>query len=116
MRKAVKDVDEYLQDFSSEVRQRLDSIRATIRAAVPEASETISYAIPTYKLKGKNLVHFAGYARHIGFYPGGRPLEAFAAELKGYKTSKGTVQFPHDRPLPLDLVTRIVEFCKAPDE
>ena len=112
MRKAAQDFEEYFQDFPPEVRQRLETMRATIGAIVPEATETISYAIPTYKLKGKNLVHFAGYGKHIGFYPGSRPLEAFAAELSDYKTSKGTVQFPHDRPLPLELLTRMVEFCK----
>lgn len=112
MRKAAKDFDDYFQDFTPEVRERLEAMRATIRAAVPDATETISYAIPTFKLNGKNLVHFAGYAKHVGFYPGGKPLDAFAEDLKGYKTSKGTVQFPHSRPLPLDLVTRMVEFCK----
>lgn len=111
MRKAAKDVEEYLQDFPPEVRARLDTVRSTIQSATPESTEGISYAIPTYKLHGKNLVHFAGYAKHIGFYPGSKALEIFAAELTGYKTSKGTVQFPHDRPLPLELLTRMVEWC-----
>ncbi|MBX3172299.1 MAG: DUF1801 domain-containing protein [Candidatus Eremiobacteraeota bacterium] len=112
MRKAAQDFDDYFQDFPPEVQARLESMRTTIQAAAPEASEAISYAIPTYKLRGKNLVHFAGYAKHIGFYPGSKALELFAAELGDYKTSKGTVQFPHDRPLPLELVTRMVEWCK----
>ncbi|MBN9417316.1 hypothetical protein ABS71_19640 [bacterium SCN 62-11] len=116
MKKAALDFDDYFKDFPSEVRQRLETMRATIGAVVPEATEAISYAIPTYRLKGKNLVHFAGYARHVGFYPGSRSLEAFATELADYKTSKGTVQFPHDRPLPLELLTRMVEFCKKPHE
>lgn len=115
MRKAAKDVEEYLQDFPPEVRARLQAVRATIRAATPESVEGIGYAIPTYKLEGKNLVHFAGYAKHIGFYPGSRALEVFAAELSDFKTSKGTVQFPHDRPLPLQLLTRMVEWCKKRD-
>lgn len=112
MRKAAKDVDEYLQDFPPELRARLESVRSTIQAVTPESTEGISYAIPTYKLDGKNLVHFAGYAKHIGFYPGSQALEVFAGELSDYKTSKGTVQFPHDRALPLELLTRMVEWCK----
>ena len=111
MRKAAKDFDDYFQDFPPEVRQRLQTMRATIQAAAPQASEAISYAIPTFKLQGKKLVHFAAYARHIGFYPGSKALEVFANELRDYKTSKGTVQFPHDQPLPLALLTRMVEYC-----
>lgn len=111
MRKAARDFDDYFQDFPPEVRQRLQAMRATIHSAAPQASEAISYAIPTLKHNGKNLVHFAAYAKHIGFYPGAKALEVFVRDLEGYKTSKGTVQFPHDRPLPLDLVTRIVEYC-----
>jgi len=114
MRRAAKDFDHYFQDFPSEVRQRLQTMRSTIQAAAPQASEAISYAIPTFKQQGKNLVHFAAYARHIGFYPGAKALEVFAPELREYKTSKGTVQFPHDRPLPLALLTRMVEFCLKP--
>jgi len=111
MRQAAKNFDDYFQDFPPEVRQRLEDMRSTIHSAAPQAVEAISYAIPTFKHKGKNLVHFAAFAKHVGFYPGARALEVFAPELQGYKTSKGTVQFPHDRPLPLELVTRMVEFC-----
>lgn len=111
MRKAAADFEDYFQDFPEEVRQRLQAMRLAIQAAAPEATEAISYAIPTFKVKGKNLVHFAGYARHVGFYPGARALEAFLPDLAEYKTSKGTVQFPNNRKLPLDLVKRMVEFC-----
>ena len=111
MRKAAADFEDYFHDFPEEVRQRLQTMRTIIQGVAPEATEAISYAIPTFKLKGKNLVHFAGYARHVGFYPGSRALEFFQSELSDYKTSKGTVQFPHDRDLPLDLVKRMTEFC-----
>lgn len=111
MKKAAADFDDYFQEFPEESRQRLRAMRSTIQAAAPEATEAISYAIPTFKLNGKNLVHFAGYARHVGFYPGSRALEVFQSELGEFKTSKGTVQFPHDRELPLDLVKRMTEFC-----
>jgi len=111
MRKAAADFEDYFQDFPAEIRQRLQAMRTTIQAAAPEATEAISYAIPTFKIKGKNLVHFAGYARHVGFYPGAAALRVFEPELGNYKTSKGTVQFPHDQPLPLELVTRMVQYC-----
>ena len=88
----------------------LEELRAAIRAVAPEATEKISYGIPTFDLNGQHLVHFAGYAKHVGFYPTGSGIEAFKEELGAYVTSKGTVQFPLDRPLPADLVQRIVEF------
>lgn len=111
--KKASDFEDYFQAFPAEVQQRMQSLRETIREVVPDAVETISYAIPTFKWKGKNLVHFAGYAHHVGFYPGAQALEAFQPDLAGYKTSKGTVQFSHDQPLPFDLVRRITEHCKA---
>jgi len=109
MREKAKSVDFYISGFLPEVQELLIKMRETIKKAAPKAEETISYAIPTYKLHG-NLVHFAGYANHIGFYPGAGGIAAFADELSAYKTSKGTVQFPLDSLLPLDLVTRIVKF------
>ncbi len=103
-------VDEYLANFSGEARTKLDTLRKTIKEIVPEAGEKISYGIPTFYLNG-NLVHFAGYKNHIGFYPGAAPISDFKKDLAGYKTSKGTVQFPLDKPLPLDLITNIVAVC-----
>ena len=102
-----EDIDQYIAMFSSDVRARLEEIRATIRAAAPDAVEKISYQIPTYFQHG-NLVHFAAFKKHIGFYPGAAAIEQFSAVLAGYHCSKGTVQFPHDQPLPLDLIGRIV--------
>jgi len=109
MRAKAENVDAYIADFPTEAQKLLAKVRETIRNAAPKAEETISYAIPTYKLNGM-LVHFAGYAHHIGFYPGAGGIEVFAEELSAYKTSKGTVQFPLDQPLPLKLVTKIVKF------
>jgi uncharacterized protein YdhG (YjbR/CyaY superfamily) len=109
MQKAAKNVDEYIAQFPAEIRKLLEQMRATIRKTVPDAVETISYAIPSYKLNGI-LVHFAAFSKHIGFYPGASGIAAFEAELAGYKTSKGTVQFPFGESLPLGLVKKIVEF------
>jgi uncharacterized protein YdhG (YjbR/CyaY superfamily) len=104
-------VDEYIAELPSETQEVLQEVRAVIRSAAPEATETISYAIPTLDLNGRHLVHFAGFARHIGFYPGAVTVgEAFAEELKPYKRGKGSVQFPLDRPMPADLIRRMVEF------
>jgi len=102
-------VDGYVRRFPPEVRKRLEELRSVIRACAPEAREKISYGIPTFDLEG-NLVHFAGYAGHIGFYPGASGIENFREELAGYRTSKGTVQFPLDRKLPVALIRRIVKF------
>jgi len=109
MRAKAENIDAYIADFPADVQKLLEQVRATIRKAAPTAEETISYAIPTYKLNG-NLVHFAGYANHIGFYPGAGGIEAFADELAAYKTSKGTVQFPLGEKLPVQLITKIVKF------
>lgn len=92
------------------VRERLEALRAAIREEAPAAEECISYGIPTFDLHGKHLVHFAGYARHIGLYPGAKAMVTFAEEFAGYKTAKGSVQLPNDAPLPLDLVRRVVRF------
>jgi uncharacterized protein YdhG (YjbR/CyaY superfamily) len=102
-------IDEYIAAFPPETQKVLEELRALIRAAAPDATETISYAIPTFDLHG-HLVHFAGYERHIGFYPTGSGVEAFKEELKPYKSGKGSVQFPLGRPLPTGLIRRIVEF------
>ena len=103
-------IDEYLANFEGETLKKLQTIRKTIKAVVPEAQEKISYGIPTFYLNG-NLVHFAGYSTHIGFYPGALPIREFAKELTGYTTSKGTVQFPLDKPLPLKLISDMTALC-----
>jgi len=109
-RSTANSIDEYIAEFPPETQQVLEALRALIRATAPDARETISYAIPTFDLNGKHLVHFAGYQKHIGFYPTGSGIEAFKEELKSYKCAKGSVQFPLDRPLPTDLIRRIVKF------
>jgi uncharacterized protein YdhG (YjbR/CyaY superfamily) len=111
-RPAAGSIDDYIADFPPETQRVLEELRALIRASAPDAVETISYAIPTFDLNG-HLVHFAGYARHVGFYPTGRGVEAFQEELKPYKGGKGSVQFPLGQPLPTDLIRRIVEYRVA---
>ena len=108
-----KDIDEYIAAFSDEIQANLVKLRATIKKAAPKAEEKMNYAIPTFFLNGKNLVHFAAYAKHIGFYPTPSGIAAFAKELKPYSTSKGAVQFPLDKPLPFALITRIVKYRVA---
>jgi uncharacterized protein YdhG (YjbR/CyaY superfamily) len=106
-------VDEYIAGFPPETRKVLGELRGLIKAAAPDATETISYAIPTFDLNGRHLVHFAGYAKHIGFYPIPSGVEAFSDELAAYKQGRGSVQFPLDQPMPTDLIRRIVEFRVA---
>lgn len=103
-------VDEYISRFPSDVQKTLEKIRITIRKAAPKAEETISYQIPAYKLNGKILIYFAGFTKHISVYPAPRQTTEFKKELSAYKGGKGTVQFPLDRPIPYDLITRIVRF------
>ncbi len=102
-------IDEHIAAFPASTQKLLQQLRNTIRKAAPDAVETIGYGIPTFKLNG-NLVHFAGYNNHIGFYPGAAGIENFKEELSVYKGAKGSVQFPLDAPLPLALVTKIVDF------
>jgi len=103
--KNYKDIDEYIDNYPESVQKILQQIRETIHAAAPDAAEKISYGIPTFTFHG-NLVHFAAYEHHIGFYPGARAIPEFSEELKSYNTSKGTIQFPIDKPIPLDLITK----------
>ena len=103
-------IDEYIAGFPPATQEVLQELRALIRASAPGATETISYAIPTFDLGGRHLVHFAGYAKHIGFYPVPSGMEAFKAELTPYRHGKGSAQFPLGEPLPTDLIRRIVEF------
>ena len=105
-------IDEYIAGHPPEIRKRLSAMRATIRQHAPDAEERISYRIPTFYLGG-NLVHFAAFDRHVGFYPGPTGIAAFRKELARYKSAKGSVQFPHDDPLPLELVADIVRFRVA---
>lgn len=107
MDKKPNTIDEYLIQHPEDVQHLLAEIRSTIQMAAPEATETISYGIPTFKYHG-NLVHFAAFKNHIGLYPGPAALIVFQSELTGYKRSKGAVQFPLDQPIPLDLIRRIV--------
>lgn len=102
-------IDEYIAGFPTDVQQILQEIRMTIRKAAPDAAEAIKYQIPTFTLKG-NLVHFAAYKKHIGFYPAPSGIEAFREELSAYEISKGAVRFPLDEPIPFDLIDRVVRF------
>ncbi len=105
-------IDEYIATFPGEVQLLMEELRAAIKAAAPEAKEKISYQMPTFFLKG-NLVHFAAYKKHIGFYPTPSGIQAFQKELSIYKGAKGSVQFPLDKPLPLELIGRIVRYRVA---
>jgi uncharacterized protein YdhG (YjbR/CyaY superfamily) len=103
-------IDEYIRTFPKDVQRILEKIRRTIQRAAPEAEEAISYQMPTFKLNGKNLVHFAAWKNHIGFYPTPSGTEAFTKELSQYEGAKGSVRFPTDQPIPYDLVRKIVIF------
>jgi len=105
-----RSIDEYIAAFPSDVREILQQVRATIREAAPDAEETISYQIPTFTLKGRYLVYFAGYRKHISLYPAPIGVPEFKAELAPYESGKGTAKFPLDKPIPFDLITRIVKF------
>ena len=102
-------IDNYIKTFPRDIQKILNEVRGTIKAAAPKAEEAISYQIPTFKLNGY-LVHFAAFKNHIGFYPGSKAIEVFKKELKSYKSSKGAVQFPLDKPIPLPLIRKIVKY------
>jgi uncharacterized protein YdhG (YjbR/CyaY superfamily) len=102
-------MDEYIAAFPKNIQDILERLRRVIRESAPESDETINYGIPTFKLNG-NLVHFAAFKRHIGFYPTPSAVVAFKKELSPYKQAKGSVQFPIDQPIPFDLVKKIVRF------
>jgi uncharacterized protein YdhG (YjbR/CyaY superfamily) len=108
-RRPFKTMDEYIDSFPEDVQRILNEIRQSIKEAAPQAEETINYQIPTFALNG-NLVHFAAFEHHIGFYPTPSGMEAFKKELSQYKGAKGSVQFPIDQPMPLSLIRRIVEY------
>ena len=109
-RSTATSIDKYIAGFPPETQTVLEEMRALIKACAPAATETISYAIPTFDLNGRHLVHFAGFENHVGFYPTGSGVAAFQEELKPFKSGKGSVQFPLDEPLPAGLIRRIVEF------
>jgi uncharacterized protein YdhG (YjbR/CyaY superfamily) len=103
-----KDIDEYIALASAAVQPLLKELRRVIREAAPGAEEDIRYQMPTFRLKGKNLVHFAAFKSHIGFYPTPSGVEAYRNELEHYRFAKGSIRFPLDEPLPFDLVRKIV--------
>jgi len=109
LNKAAVSIDEYISLYPEEIQKILRKMRTTIKKAAPEAKETISYRIPTFKLNG-NLVHFAAFKNPIGFYPTSSGVSHFEKELSGYKLSRGTVQFPINKPIPYDLIQKIVRF------
>lgn len=107
---APQNIDAYIAGFSGDVRDKLEMMRTVIRETAPEAEEKISYQMPTFTYQGRNLVHFAAFKNHIGFYPTPSGIEQFKEELSKYKRSKGAVQFPIDQPIPYDLVRKITAF------
>ena len=108
-KKQFKTIDEYISNFPKEIQEILEKLRHIISNTAPQAEETINYQIPTFKLNG-NLVHFAAYKNHIGFYPTPSGIEVFKEELSPYEVSKGSVKFPLNKPIPFDLIKEIVEF------
>jgi uncharacterized protein YdhG (YjbR/CyaY superfamily) len=106
---APKTIDDYIGGFTPEIQEILEKIRTTIRQAAPDAEEAIKYQMPTFTLQG-NLVHFAAFKKHIGFYPVPTGIEAFRDELSVYEGGKGSVRFPLDKPIPYDLIDKIVRF------
>lgn len=109
MKKAAADIDEYIAGFPTKVQKILQKVRKTIQKAAPDAAEAISYAIPTFKLNG-NLVHFAGYQNHVGFYPAPQGVAEFEVDMARYGAGKGTARFPLDEPIPYELIARITTF------
>jgi len=106
-----KDIDEYIARFPLDIQESLEQIRMTIKKVVPEAEETISYGIPTFNLNGTYLIYFAAYKNHIGFYPIPGAIAQVDKDFASYKTSgKGTIQFPLNKPMPLNLITKLVKF------
>ena len=110
MTQQFKTIDEYIKSAPPHVRPTLEKLRQTVREAAPEATESISYGMPAFKLNGKALVYFAAFPKHIGFYPIPSGIERFKKDLAPYKQGRGSVQFPLDKPMPYELVKKIVEF------
>lgn len=102
-------VDQYIQQFPEDVRSRLEKVRSEISKVIPEAKECMKYGIPTFEFNG-NLVHYAGYKNHLGFYPGSSGIAHFSAEISNYKNAKGSIQFPNNQDLPIELILKITKF------
>jgi len=115
MTKDFKNTDEYIATFPAATQVLLEQVRAAIKEVAPDAQECISYQMPAFKLH-RTFIYFAGYSKHIGLYPTGTGIAAFQSELSAYKSSKGAVQFPLDKPLPLDLIKRIASFKLEEDK
>ncbi len=103
-------IDAYIADFPKDVQKVLEQVRETIKKAAPGVEEKISYAIPAFTINKTNLVYFAGYKNHVGLYPAPTGNALFEKDFAGYKTGKGSIQFPLEKPMPLDLITKIVQF------
>lgn len=110
MNTKIKTIDEYIAGFPKPIQKLLNETRATIRDAAPKAEEDIRYGMPTFRINEKNLVHFAAFKNHIGFYPSPSGITNFEKELTPYKHAKGSIQFPLDTPLPFKLITKIVKY------
>lgn len=108
--KKIQTIDDYIALFPSNVQTLLTKMRTVIRKEAPKATETINYGIPTFKLNGKNLVHFGAFKKHVGFYPGSEAMEYFDKDLAKYKRAKGSVQFLFEEKIPVELVKKIVEY------
>jgi len=108
-RQQIESIDEYIHSFPEHIQKKLEELREAIKEQAPQAQEKISYQMPTFFLNG-NLVHFAAYSEHIGFYPTPSGIDAFKSELSKYKNAKGSVQFPIEEPLPIELIKKIVKF------
>jgi uncharacterized protein YdhG (YjbR/CyaY superfamily) len=106
----ISTIDEYIAGYPVDIQTILVNLRDLIRSLAPEAAEKIGYGIPTFTLFGKNLVHFAAFKNHIGFYPDPSGIKKFEQELASYNTSKGAIQFPINQPIPYELVSRIVQY------
>ena len=104
-------IDEYIAEFPWEIQEKLQEVRACILSIATDATETISYGIPTFKMLGKNLIHFAAYKNHIGLYPGPGPISHFKEQLAVYETSKGTVKFPLEKEMPFKVIKEIVAYA-----
>lgn len=109
-KKQFKTIDEYIKTFPKDIRDILEQIRSTVKKTAPQAEEAIAYQMPTFKLNGKNLVHFAAFTKHIGFYPTPSGISVFEKELSAYKSAKGSVQFPINESVPFKLIEKIVKF------
>ncbi len=108
--KNAQNIDDFIKSCPKSTRLILEKIRTTISNVAPEATEAINYGIPTFKISGKNLIHFSAYQNHIGIYPGSEAIVEFSDELKYFKTSKGTIKLPLDKPIPYDLINKITHF------